>query len=608
MSLKESRKRLNKDSLEKNESIFNKSVISNKSRPPRDISTNISKNDVKNKKTFLNSVNEKESHKKNIQIEKDNDYYYDDYDNKEKKDKKFGIGKIFALVSVEIVTLAIICVVGIIIRRNSQNGVQSFTPKQNENITEQQLENMKGFMTVAIFGLDSRDGSLGKGNNSDVIMISTINYETGEIKLVSVYRDTYLNIIKPNSFTKINSAYMHGGPENAIDSLNYNLDLNIQNYFSFNWKAVADGIDYLGGIDLEITKNEYLYMNAFIHETCVKTGISAENPAAMYIEFPGYQHLNGVQAVAYGRLRLMDSDVQRVKRQKKVIELALQKAKQTDISILLQIVSSILPQVAYSFDIGDLFNLVRNIKGFNIVETTAFPVKILDEKMGSSGDCIIPNTLVANVQLLHNLLYGTENYTVSSKVRNYSGGIMERYQNFREENKIAQSSKEESKRESEKEKSKPVNNSIVDESNNSKPISKNASSSNTNKNNNTNNSDLDPNNASPKGDKESSAVTPDIVPKIDETKDAIISTDPPGTNKETTTKSTKESTSNKESSSNQNDAKTPIVSKDGPMSSNETTVSGPKVNNNETTTISAPISVDAPGRVSPIETSPLSPH
>ena len=98
-------------------------------------------------------------------------------------------------------------------------------------------------------------------------MICSVDLESGEIKLVSVFRDTYLNISDKNTYNKINAAYAIGGPEQAVAALNKNLDLNITQYATFNWKAVADAINILGGVDIELTKAEFHYINAFITET-----------------------------------------------------------------------------------------------------------------------------------------------------------------------------------------------------------------------------------------------------------------------------------------------------------------------------------------------------
>lgn len=341
---------------------------------------------------------------------------------KKKKSKK----GIIAFVILEIFTLIAIAGVGYITRINNLSQKIEFDKKEvrNTNIDSVKLETMKGYFTIAIFGVDSRTGDVGKGNNSDINIIANVNVETGDIKLISVYRDTFLNITDGGSYGKMNAAYMYGGPVGAVKALNKNLDLNIENYVTFNWKAVANAIDLLGGIDIEITRSEFKFMNSFIHETCRSTGIFYDNPAAMYIHNYGPLHLNGVQAVAYGRLRLMDSDFQRVDRQRKVIIECLKAAKKMSFVQLSAILDMVLPQIAYDFDMSQVLTLARNISGFNVSETIGFPTNFSQQEMGKSGDCIIPKTLAGNVTKLHSTVFNDEGYSPSSAVHTYSNRIV----------------------------------------------------------------------------------------------------------------------------------------------------------------------------------------
>ena len=164
-------------------------------------------------------------------------------------------------------------------------------------------------------------------------------------------------------------------------------------------------------------------MNAYIHETCLKSGISAQNPAAMYIKKAGPQHLNGVQAVAYARLRYMDSDFERTKRQREVISQCLDLAKKTDLATLTKIIDTVLPQVAFNIDTADIIALPKGISRYNIRESVGFPKDLKDQMMGKKGACVIPATLESNVVWLHSILFADENYTVSDAVKRYSQKI-----------------------------------------------------------------------------------------------------------------------------------------------------------------------------------------
>lgn len=286
---------------------------------------------------------------------------------------------------------------------------------------------MEGYTTFAIFGIDARNNnSLGKGNLSDVIMICNIDNATGEIRLVSVYRDTYLDINGKEDFRKINAAYLSGGPQQALLALNQNLDLNITKYVTFNWKSVADVINILGGIDVEITKEEYgngttTGINGFIQATKEATGIDS-----MHLKGPGPQHLDGVQAVAYSRLRLMDTDFQRTQRQRKVIALCMEKAKQADLGMLVDSIDAVFPYIMTNFSTTEIIMMVKNIPDYHMGDSTGFPTKLKTQRIGKQGLCEVPVDLAEDVTILHEFLFDNQEYTVSSNVLKLTKTIQQR--------------------------------------------------------------------------------------------------------------------------------------------------------------------------------------
>lgn len=294
------------------------------------------------------------------------------------------------------------------------------------------LHRPTGIWTVAVFGVDSRDGNT-KNALADVQMLCSIDRSTGEIRLVSVYRDTYLKIDSKGTYHKINEAYFKGGHKQAISALEENLDIKIDDYATFNWKAVAQAINVLGGVDIELTDAEFGQINGFITETVNSTGIGS-----VQLTQPGLNHLDGVQAVAYSRLRLMDTDFKRTERQRKVITLALEKAKQADASTLAELVKAILPQISTSISVNDVLPMVKDVSKYDIGETGGFPFSRQTARVGRM-DCVIPTTLESNVILLHQFLYGEEtSYSPSRTVKNISAHISEET-GFYEEGKAAPS-------------------------------------------------------------------------------------------------------------------------------------------------------------------------
>lgn len=277
-----------------------------------------------------------------------------------------------------------------------------------------------GYWNIAVFGVDSRDGGLEKGALADVQMIASINKKTGEIRLVSVYRDTYVQINENGDFHKINEAYFKGGHKQALETLKRNLDVDVDDYATFNWKAVADGINILGGIDLEITESEFAYINSFITATVESTGI-----ASFHLEHPGMNHLDGVQAVAYSRLRLMDTDFNRTERQRKVVALALEKAKQADFKTLTGLAGVILSEISTSIGPEDVIPLAKDAGHYFLGQTGGFPFAKTTADVGKL-DCVIPMTLESNVVFLHQFLFDQEGYQPSESVKKISSIISER--------------------------------------------------------------------------------------------------------------------------------------------------------------------------------------
>ena len=178
---------------------------------------------------------------------------------------------------------------------------------------------MKGYRNIALFGVDSTTGELTKKTRSDTIIIASINQDTGECKLVSVYRDTYLNLGN-DSYNKCNAAYAKGGPEQAINMLNMNLDMNITDYVTVGFDGLIQTIDAIGGVYIDVQENEIVHLNNYQismvgKTTDNKTFTATEGVDYTAVKEPGYQLLNGLQATAYCRIRYVGNDFARAQRE-----------------------------------------------------------------------------------------------------------------------------------------------------------------------------------------------------------------------------------------------------------------------------------------------------
>lgn len=281
-------------------------------------------------------------------------------------------------------------------------------------------ENVKdGYRNIALFAVDSRNLESYEGSRSDGIMILSVNEKTKEAKLVSVYRDTYVEV-EGHGLTKITHAYSYGGPTLAIKTLNRNLDLNISEFVSVNFEAVADAIDLMGGIEVKIEKNELSQMNKYIKETSKITGMEADTlPSA------GTYNLNGVQAVTYGRIRKTSGgDYKRTERMRTVIMKAFEKAKTMSIGKLNTLIDEVLPKVQTNIKSDEILSLMTQISSYKIVDSEGWPYKTEGKTLDAWYG--IPVTLESNVKQLHEELFVQDDYTVPENVRDISNQIIKK--------------------------------------------------------------------------------------------------------------------------------------------------------------------------------------
>lgn len=279
------------------------------------------------------------------------------------------------------------------------------------------------YTNIALFGLDAREGeSIESGVRSDSMMIASINNETNEVKVVSIFRDTLLKQ-QDGTFDKVNAAYSYGGPQEAIALLNRNLDLDIKNYMSVDFKALSDVIDALGGMELELTAEEVVHMNNYCVETSEVTGKDYER---IEPEVTGTYHLNGVQATSYARIRATaGGDYKRAERQRLVIEKIVEKAQKANLKTLDKIIDVVFPQVSTSFSSKDLIGIAANALSYQLGETQGFPYSIADTDVvdGYEGSYVVPSDFDGDVKKLHEFLFNEKDYQVSDTVKEISHEI-----------------------------------------------------------------------------------------------------------------------------------------------------------------------------------------
>ena len=335
------------------------------------------------------------------------------YNNRKKK--RHPVRNFFLTLFLLIIAVA---AAGIIYMRSLLQTVNSVSLEESvENSISAQVKadkTMAGYQNIALFGVDSREQDLLNGDNrSDTIMICSINKKSGDVKLVSVYRDTLLDI-GGGDYRKCNAAYAFGGPQQAIEMLNSNLDLNITDFVTVGFEGLADTIDAFGGIDLEITEEEMEYMNSYMDDMYYEIGTEYDE-----VTDYGMQHLSGIQATAYCRIRYTQGDdFKRAERQRTVLTLTMEKAKKANPLQLIAAANSVLDETATSLDTVELLMFILRAKTMDLTETSGFPNeedRVFATVNGES--CVVPYYLTTNVRTLHSVLFGQEDYEPSSTVQ-----------------------------------------------------------------------------------------------------------------------------------------------------------------------------------------------
>ena len=319
-----------------------------------------------------------------------------------KEKKKRGL-KAFGMTVLVLVILLVVIIGGTLLYINNKLAKlqQVEINEEDLSVSAEAEENLSEYRNIAIFGIDSREDTYSKGNRSDCIIIASINNTTKEVKLISVYRDTYVQI-EGHGLDKITHAYSYGEAPLAVKTLNTNLDLNIKEFIAINFDAVQEIIDDIGGVSMNITSEEVPHI----------TGISKA----------GTYNLTGAQALEYARIRYATGgDYKRTERMRDVLIAATNKVKTFNISQLNTLVNNVLPKIYTNITASDIFSLLPSATSMKITDSIGWPYEVkgitLDRWYG------VPVTLENNVTRLHQEIFGETDYTPSETVKEISNQI-----------------------------------------------------------------------------------------------------------------------------------------------------------------------------------------
>ncbi len=224
-------------------------------------------------------------------------------------------------------------------------------------------------INIAFFGLDRRKKE--ELSRSDAVMILSLDKKHKKVKLSSIMRDSYVNI-EGHGKTKLNHAYAYGGPELAIKTINSNFKLNIRDFVAVDFYGLENIINTVGGVEIPVRSDEIKYINSYMQGTA-----KVENKAVQEVQNPGLQNLNGMQAVAYARIRYTSGgDYERTERQRTVLTAIMNKIKKLGPTEFPKVVSSLLPNVESSLSSTEIMKMGTSAfaLGIDNVEQQRFPL------------------------------------------------------------------------------------------------------------------------------------------------------------------------------------------------------------------------------------------
>ncbi len=363
--------------------------------------------------------------------------------NKKRRKKRMKTWQRGLLFGLEVVVLLFVIVVWYVVDKFGQLEIVEIDRDAiviNEEIYEKN-EVLKEYTNILLLGTDARDNSVEAMtelmvNHTDAMIIASINNNTKEIKLVSVYRDTLMLVPGgttkyADTYRKATEAYFFSGVEATIGMMNMNLDLDITDYVMVNFEALIEIVDAIGGIDIEINENEMYWINEYMRDTGLNTGRTYD-----LVEHAGMVHLDGIQATAYCRIRYDENlDYGRAERQRKVLALIFDKAKTMDVVALNAAINSVLENVVTSIPAADILDMAADVFGYTLAGQSGFPF----EKYGDIkkipeidvSDPVMAITLESNVSQLHKYLFGVDNYEPTSRIIEISDYLDSMYNKYK---------------------------------------------------------------------------------------------------------------------------------------------------------------------------------
>lgn len=318
---------------------------------------------------------------------------------KRAKKKKSGWKRFLIKLAVVLVLLAlgINYLVGIVYDKMNYHEIESV-------VSEPLKEN--GVVNILLIGNDSRNN--GEDGRSDAMILLTISNNTKKIYMTSLLRDMYVEI-PGHDGNRLNAAYAFGGAELLMETVETNLDIEVNHYMLVNFEAFVNLVDIVGGVDLELTREEQEYVNGYLVEYNMLTG-KEQGTDNLEITEGGLVHLNGAQALAYTRNRYLGTDFGRTERQRKVLTEVIQKLPKTLVSNPKGLIDGLMHNLTTNLTKSDCISLAAEAAKLAIydLEQMSVPAEGTYKNASIRGMAVLEVDFEANKELLHTAIYGEE--------------------------------------------------------------------------------------------------------------------------------------------------------------------------------------------------------
>lgn len=287
----------------------------------------------------------------------------------------------------------------------SEDEIAELERRLQDNLAYSEIKNDNNVLNILLIGSDTRKSG-GKGRSDAMILIS-INKKTKSIIATSILRDIYLKIPGRKEANRINAAYAFGGASLLLDTIRQNFKISVDKFVVIDFYAFIDMVDAVGGVTVNVGKEDIPIINGYVKELNKLTGNDEELDC---IKEAGTLLLNGKQALGYLRNRYIGSDFSRTAKQREVLKQVFDKVKKLKITAITELAGRILPQITTNLKENEIFSLLLSLPSYikYDIKQGSIPARDSYKDMKIRGMAVLAIDFEKNIRLLHESIYGKE--------------------------------------------------------------------------------------------------------------------------------------------------------------------------------------------------------